>query len=930
MKIAEYQQMMDYLTGPRERFNGGGSVRNKTILPKKKPEEEVKKRKIKNFQKLRSVLENPEEVKKMIDKPKRGLVDEPGSYAGDPKVAAKNIAAWKKANPNLNFDDLLSSQKSRIRTGKKDGKPINILKVGTGEVGAKEIITPEREANKAKWIKANPQKSFENLAASDQLKVKRTGDITIGTRGLSRIDQGIYTIDELAKVEGMPFSKETLRYLTGAGKRKDKYFNKNAKKFLKAFKEAGIERLPKRNVNDSFRFKMLNSTKSIEKIVDFALTLDKAPKELVKPYEKEILTQYNKLIKSGKPFSKEMLKEEVFKNVPEKTFKIADPTFDNVYKRILTETQRNKIIDNRKLKQLPRKTIIDNLLDGKSNIKQLAKASNLSTKEVGNEIQAIFREIYRSREQAGAKQKVTNLILKDYSTRDYQKILEVINKEPTLDSFFKASYRDLLFNAIGNPDNPDTYQPKKYARAIERLKAYESVNKKLLEQFGIKLSLDHSLSRGAIKTIENAEPSQFLRVNPIPENINAGIKKSFDIRYQNVIKDLQSGQFRGEELKNLLIQKAELEKLSKDIDLPFGKMSPTGKIIKYDAVDFLNKNLPSEIKAGVSLPNRIRQAVDKMNPTVLKERFKVAFGDRADDVLEVLNKIKKQDNLQDIYKFLKPLLKVKGFRVDASDFLNKISDTIVSPVAAAEVLPGEAQAATPKEPMNFDLDMSSPKPSEPLKYLPDYKDAALFGAGTAAASKFMKADPLKKFRRFITAAPVRKALGKVVQGAGTPLAGPLFAATNIYSKMKEGQSFTDAVVDPLTGIELALPGLFKQSVSKITKNPALQQALRLGRFGRMLTPIGLTLAAAGQGQEFYNQYKDLQKMKEQNPRAYSEFMSRRVAPALSDAEQTAIEDEGRFGAAGGGIMKLAGKSSGPAPESGPTPQGLDFLIKRGR
>ena len=95
MKIAEYQQMMDYLTGPRERFNGGGSVRNKTILPKKKPEEEVKKRKIKNFEKLRSVLENPEEVKKMIDKPKRGLVDEPGSYSITAKEQ-KNIDAWNK------------------------------------------------------------------------------------------------------------------------------------------------------------------------------------------------------------------------------------------------------------------------------------------------------------------------------------------------------------------------------------------------------------------------------------------------------------------------------------------------------------------------------------------------------------------------------------------------------------------------------------------------------------------------------------------------------------------------------------------------------------------------------------------------------------------------------------------------------------------
>ena len=37
----------------------------------------------------------------------------------------------------------------------------------------------------------------------------------------------------------------------------------------------------------------------------------------------------------------------------------------------------------------------------------------------------------------------------------------------------------------------------------------------------------------------------------------------------------------------------------------------------------------------------------------------------------------------------------------------------------------------------------------------------------------------------------------------------------------------------------------------------------------------------------------------------------------------------RSGAAGGGIMKMAGKSSGPPPESGPIPQGLDFLFKRG-
>ena len=89
MKVSEYRQMMAYLTRPG--FNGGGSVKNKTVLPKKKPEEEVKKRKIKNFEKAKPALENPKEVKEMIDKPKRGLVDEPGSYAGRLALAEKGI-----------------------------------------------------------------------------------------------------------------------------------------------------------------------------------------------------------------------------------------------------------------------------------------------------------------------------------------------------------------------------------------------------------------------------------------------------------------------------------------------------------------------------------------------------------------------------------------------------------------------------------------------------------------------------------------------------------------------------------------------------------------------------------------------------------------------------------------------------------------------
>ena len=65
MKIAQYQQMMAYLMRPK--FNGGGSVGGNFVKPKKKPEKEVKKRKKENFDKVKGALENPDEVKEMMD-----------------------------------------------------------------------------------------------------------------------------------------------------------------------------------------------------------------------------------------------------------------------------------------------------------------------------------------------------------------------------------------------------------------------------------------------------------------------------------------------------------------------------------------------------------------------------------------------------------------------------------------------------------------------------------------------------------------------------------------------------------------------------------------------------------------------------------------------------------------------------------------------
>ena len=73
MKIKHSNDAIDWLTRPK--FNGGGSVKNKEVLPKRNPEEELKKRKKKRFEKLKEYLENPEEVEEMLELQNGGNVD---------------------------------------------------------------------------------------------------------------------------------------------------------------------------------------------------------------------------------------------------------------------------------------------------------------------------------------------------------------------------------------------------------------------------------------------------------------------------------------------------------------------------------------------------------------------------------------------------------------------------------------------------------------------------------------------------------------------------------------------------------------------------------------------------------------------------------------------------------------------------------------
>ena len=185
--------------------------------------------------------------------------------------------------------------------------------------------------------------------------------------------------------------------------------------------------------------------------------------------------------------------------------------------------------------------------------------------------------------------------------------------------------------------------------------------------------------------------------------------------------------------------------------------------------------------------------------------------------------------------------------------------------------------------------------------------AGLSTAGTAAVLK-------------ATGTPIKTALGKAFRGAGTRLGVLPFAAMQVKSNIDKGENIADAVVDPLVGLELSLPGVFKENLSKITKNPTAQRILNLGRFARLTTPVGLGITAAGLGVDAAKFSRDrIRELRAMSPEQRQELRSRGARQAFDP-----------FMAAGGGIAKIAGVSSGPPPESGPNSQGLPGLLKRAR
>jgi len=203
------------------------------------------------------------------------------------------------------------------------------------------------------------------------------------------------------------------------------------------------------------------------------------------------------------------------------------------------------------------------------------------------------------------------------------------------------------------------------------------------------------------------------------------------------------------------------------------------------------------------------------------------------------------------------------------------------------------------------------------------KVGALAGMGTLAASGFALADDalaadgteaksiLPEAAAGAAAAGTlgtktgRNVLGKAFRTLGTRAAAVPLAGYTVYDNLKKGENVVDATLDPLVGLELMLPNMFKENVSKITSNPTIQKLLKVGKFGRSFTPIGAGITAAGLGIDAYKYGKERKKLldsltDEQKTKLFRQEQSDVVKQQLR-GDQNAFDE---FSAARGGIASL--------------------------
>jgi hypothetical protein len=296
------------------------------------------------------------------------------------------------------------------------------------------------------------------------------------------------------------------------------------------------------------------------------------------------------------------------------------------------------------------KIIYETLEKGPSDVKTLSKKTGLTQLETKEELRKLLQNVYAQRVQIGKGKYAMEDKWSVFLSRDENKIdqlLKNFSRTEGIERIQKDTIGDLFYKAYGKQFLPDgktlnpTHSPTKYNAVLNKLKEYNTIRTSLQNEFGINLELDHPLNRSALNNI-NATPDQLIRVNPITKELNRGIKEKLQIKYDKVNKSIKNA--KGIELEKLVSEKKGLENLTKYLELETGKISSTGKVLRYGVGPFETLNMKKTILQNLENQNVIAQKIKtpeyaEMVKQAGVEKFKFNVPEIKEKVIQAISTI---------------------------------------------------------------------------------------------------------------------------------------------------------------------------------------------------------------------------------------------------------------------------------------------------
>ena len=714
--------------------------------------------------------------------------------------------------------------------------------------------------------------------------------------------KGKITLKELSQLD-IPIPEATLNQVFST---KDR-----AKLYKKIFKDNGIKvvgRLTKGRGELLFNIPTKKQLDGIWKDTINAVQTGKqrtVPQKMYKPFQEEVLKIFNELSQTDTPFSTSDIYYKLVENVQDnpriflpKKYKKGTRVPGDPIKTALGKEKAALLMDGN-LQRIEktvgnRKKLVDILLKGKSDINNLSKTLCISKKDLFAEADLLFNDIYR---YTSAKVRKTGFgekygYLKDLDIKDYKNLLNNL-RGSGFEKLDERSLRALITDAYAETN------PKKYSAAISKLSEYSRINNQLKEVFGFGFELDHPLSFQALKDLKNVSPENLIRVNPIPENINR-IKIGLDGTYKNILREIRKGNTSPE----LLNQKQAIESLSTKLGVGEFKIDNAGrKVLSFGADPFLKTNLLEKMGQNIFLQDRIAKNLKNIEP----ELFTDALGKKSKFIKSIQNL---QPMKTEKVKGLKSFMKANGIKC------------IVSKSNGG--------------PVTCDM------PQAYEKSLNQISKAAQAG-DSAAQSKLLN------FRNAV------KGAGGVIKGVLGPaaIAAEIGIAIPIglfeYAQGKPKEEIINTLTYGLAG--KSREDKLKEEMPTYGQGDALQSAFdgylsTLNKLGEERDPNQLRPGKKADDmlKTFYERQEPFMRVNpqvEQGQMFDLDMFRKNVAESRAAEEKLAKEDLERqekrktpfdlsdpFMAAGGGIAKEAGDSSGPPPESGPDSQGLPGILKR--